>query len=73
MNSQIRAVPSSGFRIESRAASATRGYGEILMRVKAKVMLATLVVLLGTAFAMTAPIDGPDPICLPGRPCSAAK
>jgi hypothetical protein len=46
---------------------------EILMRAKAKVMLGTLIVLLGTAFAMTAPMDGPDPICVPGRPCQVAK
>jgi hypothetical protein len=36
---------------------------------KAKIMLGTLVVLMGTAFALANSIDGPDPICLPGRPC----
>ncbi|MGC2697406.1 MAG: hypothetical protein WA738_16590 [Candidatus Angelobacter sp.] len=40
---------------------------------KAKIMLGTLVVLLGTAFAVTTAFDGPEPICLPGRPCSVGK
>ena len=46
---------------------------EILMKLKAKVMLGTVMLLLGMAFAMTTPADGPDPICLPKWPCSVAK
>jgi hypothetical protein len=40
---------------------------------KAKIMLGTLVVLMGTAFALTNSFDGPDPICVPGRPCQVGK
>jgi hypothetical protein len=36
---------------------------------KAKIMLGTLVVVLGTAFGVAALDGGPDPICLPGKPC----
>ena len=67
----FRAVPGSGLRIESCAATRICGV-EILMKLKAKVMLGTVMLLLGMAFAMTAPADGPDPICPPpGRPCAA--
>jgi hypothetical protein len=43
------------------------------MHMKAKIMLGTLVVLMGTAFALTNSFDGPDPICVPGRPCQVGK
>jgi lipopolysaccharide export LptBFGC system permease protein LptF len=40
---------------------------------KAKIMLGFLFVVLGTAFGVAAFDGGPDPICVPGRPCSATK
>jgi len=42
--------------------------------VKAKIMLGFLLVALGTAFGVAGQLGGePDPICLPGKPCSAGK
>jgi hypothetical protein len=40
--------------------------GEQLM--KAKILWGVLVVMMGTSFGMALD-SGPDPICLPGRPC----
>jgi len=40
---------------------------------RAKIMLGTLLLLMATAFAVTASADGPDPICVPGRPCAIAR
>jgi hypothetical protein len=41
--------------------------------VKVKIMLGVLVVVLGTAFGVAALDGGPEPICLPSKPCSAGK
>ena len=36
---------------------------------KAKIMLSSLFVALGTVFSVAALDDGPIPICRPGKPC----
>jgi hypothetical protein len=40
---------------------------------KAKMMLWFLLVALGTAFSVAALDGGPDPICIPGKPCQVGK
>jgi len=40
---------------------------------KAKIMLGFLLVVLGTAFSVSALDGGPDPLCRPGVPCVEKK
>ena len=67
--SQIGSL-TAGLRVKSMLQPATCGVEEAM---KTKIMLGTLLVVLGIAFEASNSFDGPDPICIPGRPCAAGK